>query len=203
MAGAAPGDAPAAVTNTSNEVPLAGAGVHWKAQPIFQVGAVMVKAGLVQLPWSWVGPSSNRAGAVDVVVVDPVDDEVAVVVVVSLDFPPAVVVVVVVVVDPPPVAAVVLVELPPAGGSVYAPPPEVPVPVELPEPEAPTLPLIAIPTTAAITTATASCQVFHERFSLRPREPGAGTGLGSSGRTGPMLTGSYPGGPSICDMAKP
>jgi hypothetical protein len=179
MAGVAPGDAPAAVTNTWNEVPVVGAGVHWKAQPIFQFGTVMVKAGLVQLPWSWVGPSSNRAGGVDVVVVEPV--------VVEVDEPA---VGAEVVVDAPPVATVVPVELPPAGGSVYAPPPEVPVPLELPEPPAPTLPLIAIPASAANTTATASCQVFHERFSLRPREPGAGTGLGSCGRTGPMATGS-------------
>jgi hypothetical protein len=184
--------------------------VHWKAQPIFQAGAVMVKAGLVQFPWSWVGPSSNRAGGIDVVVVEPVVDELdelAVVVVVSLDFAPAVVVVEApeagaevvveetavgeeVVVEPPTVETVVLVVLPPAGGRVYAPPPEVPEPLEPPEPEAPTLPLIAIPTRAAATTARTSCQVFHERFSLSRSEPGAGTALRSCGRTGPMLTGS-------------
>jgi hypothetical protein len=187
------------VTNTWNEVPVVGAGVHWKAQPIFQAGAVMVKAGLVQFPWSWVGPSSNRAGGIDVVVVEPVVDELdelAVVVVVSLDFPPAVVVVEApavgeeVVVDPPTVETVVLVALPPAGGRVYAPPPEVPKPLEPPEPEAPTLPLMAIPTPAAATMPRTSCHVFHERFSLRRSEPGAGTALRSSGRTGPMLTGS-------------
>ena len=99
--------------------------MHWKAQPIFQPGAVIVKAGLVQFPWSWVGPSSNRAGGIDVLVVEPVVDEVdepAVVVVVSLDFPPVVLVVAdpavgaEVVVEPPAVEAVVLVEPPPAGG---------------------------------------------------------------------------------------
>jgi len=134
-----------------------------------------------------------------VVVVEPVVDEVdepAVVVVVSLDFPPAEVVVEdpavgeEVVVEPPTVETVVLVVLPPAGGRVYAPPPEVPEPLEPPEPEAPTLPLIAIPTRAAATTARTSCHVFHERFSLRRSEPGAGTALTSCGRTGPMLTGS-------------
>ena len=146
IAAAPPGDAPAAVTNTWNEVPVVGAGVHWKAQPIFQAGAVIVKAGLVQFPWSWVGPSSNRAGGIDVLVVEPVVDEVdePVVVVVSLDFPPAVLVVVEapavgaeVVVEPPPVEAVVLVALPPAGGREYAPPSDVPDPPDPPEPEAP------------------------------------------------------------------
>jgi hypothetical protein len=208
MAAAPPGATPAAVTNTSNEVPDVGAGVHWKAQPIFQAGAVMVKAGLVQFPWSWVGPSNNRAGGIDVVVVDELD-ELAVVVVVSLDFPPALVVVVVVdpavgaevvvvdpavgaevVVDPPTVETVVLVELPPAGGRVYAPPPEVPEPLEPPESEAPTLPLMAIPMRAKATAQRTSCQVFHERFSLRRSEPGAGTSLRLCGRTGPMSTGS-------------
>ena len=134
------------MTNTWNEVPLVGAGVHWKAQPIFQAGAVIVKAGLVQFPWSWVGPSSNRAGGIDVLVVEPVVDEVdepAVVVVVSLDFPPVVLVVVEapavgaeVVVEPPPVEAVVLVAPPPAGGREYAPPSDVPDPPDPPEPEA-------------------------------------------------------------------
>jgi hypothetical protein len=95
-----------------------------------------------------------------------------------------------VVVDPPAVETVVLVVLPPAGGRVYAPPPEVPEPLELPEPEAPTLPLMAIPTTAKNAATRTSCQVFHARFSLRRSEPGAGTALTSSGRTGPILTGS-------------
>jgi hypothetical protein len=135
-----------------------------------------------------------------VLVVEPVVDEVdepAVVVVVPLDFPPVVLVVVEapavgaeVVVEPPAVEAVVLVALPPAGGREYAPPPDVPDPPEPPEPPAPTLPLMAIPTRAATTMPLTSCHVFHERFSLRPREPGAGTASTSSGRTGPILTGS-------------
>jgi hypothetical protein len=69
---------------------------------MFQPAAVIVNAGLVQLPWSCVGPMRTRAGpagtldelvAEVVVVVDPP----ACVVVVD---PPAAVVVVVVVVDP-------------------------------------------------------------------------------------------------------
>src|ERR1700722_11366856 len=119
MAAAPPGATPAAVTNTSNEVPDVGAGVHWKAQPIFQAGAVMVKAGLVQFPWSWVGPSNNRAGGIDVVVVDELG-ELAVVVVVSLVFPPALVVVV-----DPAVGAEVVVEDPAVGAEVVVDPPTV------------------------------------------------------------------------------
>jgi hypothetical protein len=171
---------------------------------MFQAGAVIVKAGLVQFPWSWVGPSSNRAGGIEVVVVEPVVDvvdEPAVVVVVSLDFPAVVLVVVEVpavgaevVVEPLAVEAVVLVELPPAGGREYAPPPEPEAGVRYP---------MNSPTRAAPTMPPTSCHVFHERLSLRPREPGAGTASTSCGRTGPMETGSNPGGPSTCDMAKP
>jgi hypothetical protein len=110
-----------------------GAGVHWNAQPMFQPVAVIVKAGLVQLPSDWVGPSNKRAGAVVVVVGEPVVDEVVVlVVVVPLEPLPLVVVVVpavdvevlvepegtVVLVELPPGGTVVLVEVPAAGGSV-------------------------------------------------------------------------------------
>jgi hypothetical protein len=120
---------------------------------MFHAGAVIVKGGLVQFPSDWVGPSSNRAGGIDVVVVEPIVDEVDDFVV-PLDFPEAVLVVVevpavgaevvvelppgatVVGVEPPPGATVVLVEPPPAGGSVYAPPPDVP---DEPDPDASTV----------------------------------------------------------------
>jgi hypothetical protein len=116
------------VTNTWNEVPAVGAGVHWKAQPMFQPGAVIVKAGLVQLPSDWVGPSNKRAGAVVVVVGDPVVEVVALVVVVTLEPFPLVVVVVAVVpavdveVLVEPGGTVVLVELPPGGTVVLVAP---------------------------------------------------------------------------------
>ena len=110
--------------------------MHWKAHPMFQPGAVIVKAGLVQLPSDWVGPSNKRAGADVVVVADDPGVAVVVVVVVAFDpFPLVVVVVVpvvevevlvepvepgeaVVLVELPPGETVVVVELPPAGGSV-------------------------------------------------------------------------------------
>jgi hypothetical protein len=68
-------------------------------------------------------------------------------------------------VDPLPAAVVVGVVVgdPAGAGSLY-PPPE-PDPLLAPEAE-PVLPLIAIPTTKAITTAVTSCQVFQERRSF-------------------------------------
>ena len=79
--------------------------MHLKAHPIFQSAFVIVKAGLVQLPWDWVGPRSTRAG-----VAAAVDD-------VSVDPPTAVVVEL-----PELAAAAVVVELDPAGGGgLYAP----------------------------------------------------------------------------------
>jgi hypothetical protein len=68
------------VANTSNDGPLGGAVVHWKAHPIFQPGAVVVKVGLVQLPVSCVGPRSRRAGVDVVDVLDVEDDDVCFVV---------------------------------------------------------------------------------------------------------------------------
>ena len=105
IAGVPVGDDPSGVTDTSNDGPPAGAGVQLKAQPMFQLAAVVVNAGLVQLPCICVGPNRTRAGpaaavdgGVDVVVEPPAP------VVVVVD-PPAPVVVVV---DPP--APVVVVE---------------------------------------------------------------------------------------------
>lgn len=113
MAGVAPGDEPAGVTNTSNDGPEAGAGVHLKAQPMFQPAAVVVKDGLVQFPWSCVGPRRTPAGAGAAVDdVDDVDDDVDVV------EPPAAVVEV----DPPATVVVEPVDLPEAGAVVVAPP---------------------------------------------------------------------------------
>ena len=117
MAGVEPGDEPAGVTNTSKDGPEAGAGVHLKAQPMFQPAAVVVKDGLVQFPWSWVGP--RRTPACAGAAVDDVDDDVDVVV-----EPPAAVVVVeplaTVVVEPVdlPEAGAVVVVAPPGGGGV-------------------------------------------------------------------------------------
>lgn len=99
-AGVPPGDAPTGVTNTSNDAPVAGAGTHRNAQPMFQPAADVVNAGLVQFPCICVGPTRTCAGpaeapdeaGAEVVVVDPP----ACVVVVD---PPAAVVVVVL--DPP------------------------------------------------------------------------------------------------------
>jgi hypothetical protein len=131
IAAAEVGAVPGGVTNTSKEVPAVGAGEHWKAHPMFQLAAVIVKAVLVQSPDDCIGPSNTRAGTVvggdavaDVVVVvdDPVEDDPEVVVVVEepppLAFPPAAVV-------------VVLPVEPLGGGGVYAPPE-----FDLPEPEA-------------------------------------------------------------------
>jgi hypothetical protein len=91
---------------------------------MFQPGAVIENAGLVQFPCDCIGPSSNRAGvvtAVEVVVVED-DEPDPEVVVVDEVAPPAVVVV-----DcDPDVGAVVLDELDPAGGGgLYAFVPEV------------------------------------------------------------------------------
>jgi hypothetical protein len=81
IAGVPLGDEPAGVTNTWNDGPPAGAGTHLNAQPMFQPAAVVVNVGLVQLPWSCVGPNRTRAGPaaavgdvdgdVDVVVAPP------------------------------------------------------------------------------------------------------------------------------------
>jgi hypothetical protein len=201
MAAAEPADCPAGVTKTSKEVPEAGVAEHWKAQPMFQLGAVIVKSGLVQFPDDCIGPTSTRATAVVVVVVvDPVDDEVLVVVddpapddpdvVVVVEEPPAELPAAVVVVLPDEPGAVVPVELA-GGGGVYvpAPAPDFPDPAAVP-PEA--LQVMAIPINAAITMPTTSCHVAHERRSLRPSCPGAGTGSKPSGSTGVPFTISSP-----------
>ncbi len=96
-AGVPLGDPPTGVTNTWNDAPLAGAGTHRNAQPIFQPDAVVVKAGLVQFPCICVGPMSTRAGPAGAL--DEVEEEV-----VDVVDPPACVVVV------PPAAVVVVVE---------------------------------------------------------------------------------------------
>jgi hypothetical protein len=139
IAGVPVGDDPTGVTDTWNDGPPAGAGVQLNAQPMFQLAAVVVNAGLVQLPCICVGPNRTRAGPaaaaggeVDGVVEPPAP------VVVVVD-PPAPVVVVappaaVVVVEPPDPRAddVVVVVDPVDVGSLYAgtfdaevaPPPE-------------------------------------------------------------------------------
>ena len=168
MAGVPLGDDPAGTTNTWKEGPDAGAGVQLNAQPMFQLAAVVVKAGLVQLPWSCVGPRSTRAGpaaTVDDVVADP---PAAVVVVVDPLVAAAVVV-------DPPAAAVVVVD-PVDLGMVYAGALEEDDPVE-PDEGA----LAAMPTRRKTSATTAICHDFQVRFSLICRSPGAGNGSGPAG----------------------
>jgi hypothetical protein len=141
MTGAPVGEAPGAANETWNEGPEAGGVAHWKAHPMFQPGLVTVKAGLVQFPCIWVGPSSSLAPeAVAVVVVEVPLVEVDVFELDPLDFvfPAVVEVDVDCEVDPPVEEIVLVVEAPPvdsdvvvpdpADGNLYAPEPE-------PEPE--------------------------------------------------------------------
>lgn len=97
-------DDPAGVTKTWKDVPAAGAGLQLNAQPMFHPATVVVNAGLVQLPWSCVGPMRTRAGPA---AGDDVDDGADV----AVDPPAAAVVVGVEPLDPP-AAAVVVVEDP-------------------------------------------------------------------------------------------
>ncbi len=126
IAGVPVGDDPAAVTNTWNDGPEAGAGEHLNAQPMFQPAAVVVNVGLVQLPCIWVGPTRTRAGPAAAAAVDEVDDDVVVVVdppaaVVVVDPPAAAVVVVDEPLEPPAAAgAVVVVAVEPDLGRTYA-----------------------------------------------------------------------------------
>jgi len=176
-AGVPVGDDPAGVTNTWNEGPVAGAGAHLNAQPMFHGAAVVVNDVLVQLPWSCGEVRRTRAGpgaAVGDGVVVVVDPPAAVVVV----DPPAAVVVVL---DPTAAAAaVVVVAVPPAapepedealGGGSFPLPVLVPVVLAAPPP---VFPLIHIPKMAAIRTADRSCQVFQDRRSLILSSPGSG-----------------------------
>ena len=166
-AGVPVGDDPTGVTNTWNDDPAAGAGAHLKAQPMFQPAAVVVNAGLFQLPWSCVGPMRTRAGpaaaavGVDVVV----DPPTAAVVVVD---PPAAAVVVVDTLDPLADDVVDVVD-PVDAGNLYAGAfvDWVVVPA--------VVPFNAIPTTSAARIATRSCHVLQVRFSLMWSSPGAGS----------------------------
>ena len=167
MAGVPLGDDPAGTTNTWKDGPDAGAGVQLNAQPMFQLGAVVVKAGLVQLPCSCVGPRRTRGGpaaAVDDVVADP---PAAVVVVDPLEAA--------VVVEPLVAAAVVVVD-PVDFGIVYAGALEEDDPVE-PDDGA----FAAMPTRRKTSATTAICHDFQVRFSLMCRSPGAGKGSGPVG----------------------
>jgi len=67
-AGVADGLPPAGPTNTWNEGPETGAGVHSNAQPMFHGAAVVVNEGLVQSPFIWVAGSSNCNGVPGAVV---------------------------------------------------------------------------------------------------------------------------------------
>lgn len=102
-AGLDPGLPPALTTKMAKVGEVAGAGVHWNAQPMFQVPPAMLNAALVQFPLCVVWGIKTVAGPVVwVAVVDDVEPAAVVVVV-----PPAAVVVVVppeapwVPVDPP------------------------------------------------------------------------------------------------------
>jgi hypothetical protein len=162
IAGLPAGDDPTGDTDTWNDGPEAGAGVQLNAQPIFQLAAVVVNAGLVQFPCICVGPRSTRAGpagaAADDVVVDP---PTAVVVVVADE--PAVVVDV-----EPSAAAVVVVVDPLEPGSLYAGAFDASVA------DPPVVPFTAKPTRSAMRTATTSCQVLQLRRSLMWSSPGVG-----------------------------
>jgi hypothetical protein len=177
IAGVPLGGDPAGVTDTWNEGPAAGAGAHLNAQPMFHGAAVVVKAGLVQLPWSCGEVMRTRAGPAGAV------DDPAAVVGVVVDPPATVVVVVppaavVVVTAPPPAAVVVVAVLPPVGepdeaaaGGGRFPLPEFVPPAGDPPPVSP---LIAMPTMVAIRMAARSCQVFQDRRSLILSSPGWG-----------------------------
>jgi hypothetical protein len=116
---------PAGTANTWNDGPAAGAGAHWKAQPMFHGATVVVNDVLVQLPFCCGDSRRTRAGPA--AVAGDVDGTAVVVV-----DPPAAVVVV----DPP--AAVVVVD-PPAAVVVVAPPAAVVVVEPADGPEAPEL----------------------------------------------------------------
>lgn len=135
-----------------------------KAQPMFQLPAVMVNTGLVQFPCICVGPRRTRAGpaaaADGVVVVEPP----AAVVVVE---PPEAVVVV----EPLDAAVVVVVAAVPDVGNLYAGASD-----DWDEVDPPVVPLSQNPTRIATATATTICHVFQARRSLIWSSPGAGHG---------------------------
>ena len=98
-AGVAPAVPPAGTTNTWNDGPDTGAGVHWNAHPMLQVPLPTVKAELVQFPCvCGEGPRSTCATpavlgvTVGTLVGGDVDPDVAGGCVVALDVPPAAVV---------------------------------------------------------------------------------------------------------------
>lgn len=178
IAGVPGEDEPAGVTETWNEGPAAGAGEHLNAQPMFHDAAVVVKAGLVQLPWSCGDVTRTRAGPAGADDPDAVAGDV--------EPPPAAAVVVVV--DPPPGAVLevaespgaVVVVLPPVeepadaslgGGSFPLVDPPAPLALEAPPPVSP---LIHMPRTSAIRRPVRSCQFFQVRCCLSLSSPGCG-----------------------------
>lgn len=175
IAGVPVADDPTGITVNWKDGPEAGAGAQLKAQPMFQPAAVVVNAGLVQLPDICVGPKSTRAGPaadVDDVEVDPpaavvVVEPLGAVVVVD---PPAAVFAV----DPPVAVATVVVVDPVEVGSLYAGVPEDAVV------EPAVVPFNAKPARSATTIATRSCHVAQLRLPLMWSSPGAG--MASSSR---------------------
>ena len=108
-AGVEPGDPPALTAKIWNDGPPAGAGAHWKAQPIFHVPPAMVKAGLVQLPLCSVSGTSTVAGPTDAAPVVGVEPEVPAAPAVELAAAVVLVLLAAVVVGLEPAAAVVAV----------------------------------------------------------------------------------------------
>jgi hypothetical protein len=164
IAGVPEADDPDGAIDTWNDGPEAGAGVQLKAQPMLQLAALVVNAGLVQLPCICVGPRRTRAGpaaAAGGVVVEPL----AAAVVVVVEPPEAVVVV-----EPLDAAVVVVVAVLDVG-NLYAGASD-----DWDEVDPPVVPLSQNPNRVATTTATAICHVFQARRSLIWSSPGAGHG---------------------------
>jgi hypothetical protein len=94
-AGVDPGVPPALTTKISNVGGVGGAGVHWKAHPMFQAPPAMLKAALVQLPACCVrgtrivtGPVAWVAVVVEVALLAPTEAGAVVVVEVEADDDP-------------------------------------------------------------------------------------------------------------------
>jgi hypothetical protein len=114
-AGVEPAAAPELTTKIWKDGPPVGAGVHWKAHPMFHVPPAMVNTGLVQFPLWVVWGTSTVAGPTAAGEVGVVDAPAAVVAVVDV-LPAAVVAV-----EPAPDAAAdggAVVALAPLGGNL-------------------------------------------------------------------------------------
>jgi len=170
-AGAVPAFPPVGTTKTWNDGPDAGAGVHWNAHPMLHVPLPTVKGVLVQLPCDCgVGPRRTWGAPAVVAVVAPGDVEVCV-----GDVVPDVAGATVVELDA--LAPGTVVEDAPSAGS--APPPLVDAfgAAWVPPPDH----VMSMPSNKHTTPNTRSCHVCHERRSLIPSSPGAGSPVPFSG----------------------